>query len=346
MTKKIIIAIDSFKGSLSSAECGNATAVGVREAFLQTNIEADIRVFPVADGGEGTIDALCAAPNGEIRTAFVTGALGEKTSARYGIFHRRDTNAPTAVIEMAEAAGLPSVPPAKRNPLDTTTFGVGELILAASGDGCRDFVVGIGGSATNDGGLGMMSALGAKFFTSEGKTAGIFGRDLKDIAAVDLSETNPALKNCRFKIACDVTNPLCGEQGCSAVFAPQKGADEKIVRDMDAWLKNFSAVVEKETGATGAANISGAGAAGGLGFAFAAFLHGELAKGAEVVTKSVGLADALADADLLIVGEGRLDGQSVMGKAPVAIAALAKKNAPQRQSLPCAAWHQRMRRSF
>ena len=315
----VVVAIDSFKGSLSSWECGQAAAEGVKKALSAANV----RVFPVADGGEGTITALCDGLNGTIRQKRVIGPLGEQVVARYGVLPDG-----TAVIEMAEAAGLTLVKKELRNPLNTTTYGVGELIAAAALEGCRDFIAGIGGSATNDGGLGMLSALGVKFFTEDGKRAGIFGRDLSHITAVDISELMPTLRNCRFKIACDVTNPLCGERGCSAVFAPQKGATEQIVRDMDSWLKNFATVCEKATGKFGAAIAEGAGAAGGLGFALAVFLSGETERGVNIVLRASGIETAMADADVVITGEGCLDEQSAMGKAPVGIAALAKKINP------------------
>ena len=314
-----IIAIDSFKGSLSSAQAGQAAALGVHDALP----DATVRSFPVADGGEGTVQALCEGLHGQIYSATVTDPLGGSVKAGYGILPDN-----TAVIEMAEAAGLPLVPPDKRNPLNTTTYGVGELILAAAQKGARRFIIGIGGSATNDGGLGMLCALGAKFLRADNQPAGIFGKDLADIVAVDMRDLNPLLNDCRFQIACDVANPLCGDNGCSAVFAPQKGATSEIVRDMDRHLANFAAIVEAATGRTGAAAFPGAGAAGGLGFAFMAALNGQLRRGIDIVMNAVGLVGALDLADLVIVGEGRLDGQSIMGKAPIGIARLAKERRP------------------
>ena len=316
---KVVIAIDSFKGSLSSIDAGKITATAIND--LDKNI--DVKIFPLADGGEGTVDALTSGLDGKIISAEVTGPLGNKIQSRYGIIPATNT----AVIEMADAAGIMLVPADKRNPLYTTTYGLGELILNAAESGCREFIIGIGGSATNDCGLGMLTALGVKFLKADGSTCGIFGGDLKDVASVDVENISPILRECKFKIACDVTNPLFGKNGCSAVYGPQKGATPEIVAAMDDYIKNFSLTVEKQLGLTGA-ETPGAGAAGGLGYAFHAFLNGKLEPGINLVLDAVKISDALKTADVVITGEGRLDFQTAMGKAPIGVAKLAKKNNP------------------
>ena len=228
---------------------------------------------------------------------------------------------------MADAAGLTMVPPSQRNPLNTTTYGLGELILQAIADGGRDFIIGIGGSATNDCGLGMLTALGWRFRKADGSPAGICGRDLADVAVIDGSGADPRLKSCRFRIACDVTNPLCGPEGCSAVFGPQKGATPEIVAAMDQSIRRFAELAETAQKKHGIKR-PGAGAAGGLGFAFHTFLDGELVPGSQLCLEAIGVRDALKDADLLITGEGRMDRQTAMGKGPSGIATLAHQLSP------------------
>lgn len=316
---KIVIAIDSFKGSLSSIDAGEITA----SAIHNVDKNVDVKIFPLADGGEGTIDALTKGLNGKIISTEVTGPLGIKIKSRYGIIPATKT----AVIEMADAAGITLIPAEKRNPLHTTTYGLGELILQAADNGCREFIIGIGGSATNDCGLGMLTALGVKFFDAQGKAVGIYGGDLKDVATVDVKNMAANLRECKFRIACDVTNPLYGEKGCSPVYGPQKGATPEIVRAMDSYIKNFAAKVESQLNLTGA-DMPGAGAAGGLGYAFHAFLNGKLEPGINLVLDAIKISDALATADFVITGEGRLDFQTAMGKAPVGVAKLAKKINP------------------
>ena len=310
---KIVIAIDSFKGSLASISAGNISAVAIKNVIPA----ASIKVYPLADGGEGTVDALTSGLNGKVINLDVTGPLGAKVHSRYGKINQ------TAIIEMADAAGLTLVPEAQRNPLNTTTYGLGELILRAAEDGCREFIIGIGGSATNDCGLGMLTALGFEFRENHGFKSGVFGRDLQNISELDSSKLNPIIKECKFKIACDVNNPLTGPNGCSAIYGPQKGATDDIVSQMDNWIANF-AKLSAETLGIEELSIPGDGAAGGLGFAFRTFLNGELVKGVDLLLDLIDIADELRDADLLITGEGRLDGQSVMGKAPVGVAKLAK----------------------
>lgn len=313
---RTVIAIDSFKGSLSSLEAGRAASEGIKRVYT----DADIKIFPLADGGEGTVEAIVCATDGELVKAEVTAPLGDKVIAEYGI-----VNGKTAVIEMAAAAGITLVLPEKRNPLRTTTYGVGELILDAIKRGCRDFIIGIGGSATNDGGIGMLSALGYKFLDKEGKCVSVFGKGLADIISISTEGREKELSECRFRVACDVTNPLCGELGCSAIYGPQKGATPETVRDMDSWLSHLAALTEK-TLKTSFADLPGAGAAGGLGFAFVSYLSGELVSGIDLVTEAIGLEEHMRSADLVITGEGRLDGQSAMGKAPVGVARLAKRH--------------------
>lgn len=312
---KIVIAIDSLKGSLSSLEAGEAIRVGV----LKVMPSAQIEIRPIADGGEGTVEALTAGLGGTLQSVVVTSPLGSKISADYGIIAPN-----TAVIEMANAAGLPLVPENLRNPLNTTTYGVGEMICDAIKKGCRRFIVGIGGSATNDGGLGMLTALGFKFTDPKGATCGIFGRDLEKISAIDTSNILPELRECTFKIACDVTNPLCGERGASAVYGPQKGATPEIVKQMDSWLKNFAALAKKYFPQADS-EYPGTGAAGGLGFAFRTFTTANLESGIKIVLAETNLEKYVRDADLIITGEGRLDAQTVMGKAPIGVAHIAKK---------------------
>ena len=316
---KAVIAIDSFKGSLSSAEAGDAATRAIRSVFT----EADIVQFPLADGGEGTVDALTEGLAGRIITTEVTGPLGKREASRYGII----SDGRIAVIEMADAAGLTMVPMALRNPLNTTTYGLGELIVQAMDNGCREFIIGIGGSATNDAGIGMLSALGAGFFQADGQRAGITGGSVKDVVRIDLTELDSRIRECTFHIACDVNNPLCGDSGCSAVYGPQKGATPDIVREMDEAIAKFAGLARRQYGITGA-ELPGAGAAGGLGYAFHGFLGGSLEPGAKLVLNVLGIEDELKNADILITGEGRMDSQTAMGKAPAGVAQLAKNVNP------------------
>lgn len=313
---KVVIAIDSFKGSLSSIEAGRAATCGVLRVFPF----AEVFVSPLADGGEGTLDAIISAVGGKYVEATVTGPLGDKVAAKYGV-----TPDGGAVIEMASAAGITLVPKKKRNPLFTTTYGVGELIRhAILTSRCRKFTVCIGGSATNDGGLGMLTALGFKFLDESGNSVGIFGNDLKKIAKIDIKSALPELSECEFSVASDVKNPLCGENGCSEVFAPQKGATPEIIRDMDSWLSEYARLTEASL-ENSFADFPGAGAAGGLGFALLSYLGARLSPGIELVIDRTELEKKISECDVVITGEGRLDGQSGMGKAPVGVARVAKK---------------------
>ncbi|MBR4864796.1 MAG: glycerate kinase [Oscillospiraceae bacterium] len=306
---RAVIAMDSFKGSLPSVTAGNA----VREAILELDKDAAAMCFPLADGGEGTVNALTAGMQGHLVKLTVTGPLGTPVEAVYGILPDN-----TAVVEMAAAAGLPLVPEEKRDPMVTTTYGVGEILLDAISRGCRRFVVGIGGSATNDGGTGMLRALGYTFLDERGDPIPGGAGGLEYLSAIS-GAPHEALQYCHFRIACDVTNPLCGEKGCSAVFAPQKGAKPEDIPKMDSWLERYASI------AGGDPNVPGAGAAGGLGYAFMHFLGGSLEPGAQIVLQQTGIEKAIESADVVITGEGRLDGQSVMGKAPMAVAGLAQK---------------------
>lgn len=313
---KITVAIDSLKGSLSSMEAGYAIAEGIHKVYPK----ASVQVRPLADGGEGTVDALVAGMNGIFRSVMVTGPLGEPVSARYGIIE----NTNTAVMEMSQAAGITLVPSKKRNPLYTTTYGVGEMIKDAIDMGCRRFIMGIGGSATNDGGIGMLQALGYGFLNEKGEQIPFGAKGLEYMKSISTEHVIPELKDCEFRIACDVTNPLCGKYGCSAVFGPQKGATPSMITQMDQWLSDYAALA-----LTAFPNANpeypGTGAAGGLGFAFLTFTNSILESGINIVLEETHLEDYLRDADYVITGEGRLDSQTAMGKAPIGVAKLAKQ---------------------
>lgn len=313
---KTVIAIDSFKGSLSTFESGAAVAEGVRTVYP----DAEVVISPIADGGEGTVPAIVSATGGEICRAEVTGPLGDGIVAEYGIL----PESKTAIIEMSAAAGITLVPQEKRNPLYTTTRGVGELMLDAMERGCRHFIMGIGGSATNDGGVGMLSALGFEFLDEYGEPVADGAIGLKAIREIRLDKVDPRLAECEFGVACDVKNPLCGPLGCSSVYGPQKGADERMIADMDDWL-SFYAALTRSVIPDADKNFSGVGAAGGLGFALKYYLGAALTSGVELVMEATRLEEHIRDADIVITGEGRLDGQSAMGKAPVGVAKLAKK---------------------
>ncbi len=312
----VVVAIDSFKGSLSSLQAGNA----VKKAIKSLDNNADVIVLPIADGGEGTVNALANGLGGEIRKIQVTGPLFEKIDAEYCILPDKNT----AVIEMASAAGLHLIPESKRNPMETTTYGVGEIIRDAVKSGCRNFIVGIGGSATNDGGIGMLSALGFEFTDINGKSVSPCAKGLKDLKNISDKNVLPELKECIFKIACDVNNPLCGKNGCSFIFAKQKGATDDEIKTMDSWLKNYAEIV-KTVSDKADSDFPGAGAAGGLGFAFLSFTNAILESGIKIVMDSINLEEHIRNADIVVTGEGKLDGQTIMGKAPIGVAKLAKK---------------------
>ena len=313
---KIVIAIDSFKGSLSSLEASHAVSCGIQKAGL----DATIRSYPIADGGEGTTDALVSGLNGKIQHMMVTGPLGEPISAYYGILPDQ-----TVVLEMASCAGLPLVPSDLRNPLHTTTYGVGEMIGDAIQRGYRHFILGIGGSSTNDGGVGMLQALGYDFLDATNNSIPFGAIGLSKLHHIDDRHALPALKDCTFRVACDVTNPLCGPLGCSQIFAPQKGAAPSMIPLMDSWLKHYADLTKKLYPESDP-DLPGAGAAGGLGFALSYYLKASLYSGVSLILDAIHLEAAIKDCDLVITGEGCLDGQSLMGKAPVGVARLAKKH--------------------
>ncbi|WP_312228781.1 glycerate 2-kinase [Pseudescherichia sp.] len=313
---KIVIAPDSYKESLSATEVAQAIEKGFREIFP----DAQYVSVPVADGGEGTVEAMIAATQGAEHTASVTGPLGERVDARWGM--SGDGN--TAFIEMAAASGLALVPPEQRNPLITTSRGTGELILHALEHGARNIIIGIGGSATNDGGAGMVQALGAKLCDANGTEIGHGGGSLMSLNTIDISGLDPRLAACTIRVACDVTNPLTGDQGASRIFGPQKGATEAQIVELDNNLNHYADVIKKSL-RVDVKNVPGAGAAGGMGAALMAFLGAELRSGIEIVTQALNLEEHIHDCTLVVTGEGRIDSQSIHGKVPVGVANVAKK---------------------
>lgn len=313
---KVVIAIDSLKGSLSSMEAGMA----IKDGILAAKPDAEVIVKPLADGGEGTTDALIEGMNGERIDLTVTGSMHTPVDAYYG--YLKDTN--TAVMEMASAAGITLVPDSEKNPLLATSYGVGEMINDAIQRGCRNFIIGIGGSVTNDGGIGMLKALGVRFLDENGEDAGEGGQALAKIARIDVSGMNPLLKECHIQVACDVNNPLCGKNGSTYVYGPQKGVTEDMKKTLDEAMAHFARVTS-ETLENDYMNTPGAGAAGGLGYAFLAYTGAALTPGIELILDAVGLEEELSGADVVVTGEGRLDFQTAMGKAPVGVARLAKK---------------------
>ncbi|EKK5267004.1 glycerate kinase [Cronobacter dublinensis] len=313
---KIVIAPDSFKESLSAMDVATAIEAGFREIYPQATY---VRL-PMADGGEGTVEAMVAATGGHIVQVPVTGPLGNRVEGFYGVLGDGET----AVIEMAAASGLHLVPPAQRDPRITTSFGTGELILAALDSGVKTIIIGIGGSATNDGGAGMMQALGARFLDSQQRGLLPGGASLASLEHIEMSGLDPRLAHTTFTVACDVDNPLCGAKGASAIFGPQKGATPEMVAQLDAALRRFGTTLEAVTGKS-IISAPGAGAAGGMGAALLGMLNAQLRPGIDIVTQTLGLAQAVRDADLVITGEGRLDSQSIHGKTPVGVARVAKQ---------------------
>lgn len=313
---RIVVAPDSYKGSVSALEVANAMARGIHAVFG----DAEVRKVPIADGGEGTVEALVTATEGQLRTNTVTGPLGDRVAAQWGVLG----DGQTAVIEMAAASGLPLVPAEQRDPRITTTFGTGELMRAALDAGLRRIIIGIGGSATNDGGAGMARALGARFVDNEGKELADGGAALAKLARIDLGGLDPRLQETELIIACDVDNPLCGPRGASAVFGPQKGATPALVAQLDSALAHFAVHARQATGRD-VAEIAGAGAAGGLGAGLMFFTPAKLRPGVEIVLEAVGFAEIVNTADFVITGEGRTDFQTAFGKAPVGVAKVAKQ---------------------
>ena len=361
---KILIAIDSFKGSLSSKEAGEA----IKSGILRVILDAEVLISPLADGGEGTVETLVEALGGSLETVRVKGPLFQEVEAHYGILSesekfqaeiKSDTHRETlpenpskahseahsdahleapseidsqyspkdgklAVMEMSQASGITLVSPEERNPLKTGSYGVGEMILDAYHKGCRRFLIGIGGSATNDGGIGMLSALGFRFTKENGEEINPCGEGLKDLARIENASVPEGLLHCSFQIACDVENPLYGENGASLIYGFQKGGNKELLSQMDLWMKHFSELV-KEYNPAANPEAPGSGAAGGLGFAFRSFLQGELKSGVSLILEETKLSEKMQGADLVITGEGRLDEQSAMGKAPIGVAKLAKE---------------------
>jgi glycerate kinase len=315
---RIVIAPQSLKGSLNAKEAGDAIAQGV----LQVYPEAEVAIIPVADGGEGTVEALVDATGGERVLQTVTGPLGKPVTAFFGLLGDGET----AALEIAACAGLPLVPPSQRDPRITTTFGVGELIHAALERGCRHFIIGIGGSATNDGGAGMAQALGATLSDASGKNIARGGAALATLAHIVTATMDSRLAACTFEVASDVTNPLCGPTGASAIYGPQKGATPEMVEELDAALAHYAQVIEQDLGIA-VKDRAGAGAAGGLGAGLIAFLGATLRPGAQIVLEAVQLENHLRTADLVITAEGRLDEQTAYGKSVAAVASLAKRYA-------------------
>jgi glycerate kinase len=313
---KIVIAPDSFKESLSALEAAEA----IEKGFKRVLPDAEYVKVPMADGGEGTVQSLVDATGGKMIFKTVTGPLGEPVDAFFGILG----NKTTAVIEMAAASGLHLVPKEKRNPLLTTTRGTGELIAAALDHGVNHIIIGIGGSATNDGGSGMAKALGAKLFDHNGREIGEGGGSLAALASIDLAELDPRLEDVKIEVACDVDNPLTGERGASAIFGPQKGATPEMVAQLDRNLGHYAAIIERDLGKK-INDVPGAGAAGGLGGGLLAFLPAELKRGVDIVIEATNLSQIVADADLVITGEGKIDGQTIFGKTPIGVAKTAKK---------------------
>lgn len=310
--KKIVVAPDSFKGSLTSAEVADAVERGIKDVFPQCNVVK----AGVADGGEGTVEAIVKAVGGDMYAASVTDPLGRPVKAAYGIV--RSGGVKTAVMEMSAASGLPLLLPDELNPWITSTYGTGEMISDALNRGCRKFLVGIGGSATNDAGTGMLSALGVRFLDSSGQRLKGCGRDLESIARIDMSSLMPAARESEFIVACDVNTPFCGPDGAARVFAPQKGADPQTAEALDRGMRSFARVIAEQF-QTDIVPLSGAGAAGGLGGAFKAFLNARLTAGIEMVLDAIAFDSLLEGADLVITGEGRIDAQTAAGKTAAGV---------------------------
>jgi len=312
---KVVIAPDSFKGCLLSAEVAAAIGEGVRRAAPR----AEVVEVPMADGGEGTVQALVAATGGKLVTRTVEGPLGEPVEASFGLLG----DGKTAVIEMAAASGLPLVPPQRRDPTATSTYGTGELIRAALDLGVSEIIIGIGGSATNDGGCGMAQALGVRFYDAAGELIPrVTGGRLLDIACINFDEWDLRLADVRIRVACDVDNPLFGPSGAAYVYAPQKGATPEQVEMLDRGLRHLSEIIERDL-QMGVAELPGAGAAGGLGGGLVAFCGGRLEPGVEIVIDAAGLRERMAGAALCITGEGRIDEQTPRGKTPAGVARVA-----------------------
>ncbi|TQP03788.1 glycerate kinase [Vibrio cholerae] len=313
---KVVIAPDSFKESLTAKQVCDAIQAGLARVWHDAKFVA----IPVADGGEGTVQSLVDATQGRLVEVKVMGPQGKRVEAFYGMLGDNQT----AVIEMAAASGLHHVPLVQRDPKLTTSFGTGELIRHALDQGVTKLIIGLGGSATNDGGVGMLAALGARFTNADGDPIQLTGGGLRELTHIDLQDFDPRLQNCDILVACDVNNPLCGDKGASAVFGPQKGATPEDVQLLDGVLRQFGLLTEKVTGKM-VLESAGAGAAGGMGAALFAYTQARLRPGIEIVLETVQLAYQVSDADLVITGEGRIDSQTVHGKTPMGVAKVAKR---------------------
>ncbi len=313
---KIVVAPDSFKGSLTAMEVADALEQGIKKVYPNTQVDK----IPMADGGEGTVQCLVNATQGKIYDKEVVGPLGESVHASFGILGDRIT----AAIEMASASGLPLVPPDRKNPMIATTFGTGQLIKAALGHGCQKMIIGIGGSATNDGGAGMLQALGVQLLDKNGKEIGFGGAKLARLAQIDISKIDSRIKDVKILVASDVQNPLCGDTGASRIYGPQKGATEEMIIVLDAALSHFADIIKRDLGKD-IKDIPGAGAAGGLGAGLMAFLDAELKPGIDIVINAVQLEKIVQDANLVITGEGEINGSTIYGKTPIGVARVAKK---------------------
>lgn len=315
---KVVIAIDSFKGCLGSYDAAEA----IKNGILLSGTDAEVEIFPLADGGEGTTEALAGALCAKPVHLSVMGPHRRQVDCEYAV----TADGRTAVMEMSACAGITLVSGAEKDPELTTTYGVGEMIMHAIERGCEHIIMGIGGSATNDGGIGMLAALGFEFFDKDGAPVEPYGAiGAGKVASIRDGKVDMRVRTCRFSVACDVNNELLGERGCSAVFAPQKGADAESVVRMDGYLRSFADAAERYSPRADR-HAAGTGAAGGLGFAFLSFLDARLVSGAELVISESGLERAIAGADVVVTGEGRIDLQSAMGKAPYAVAKAAKKH--------------------
>lgn len=324
---KVIVAVDSFKGSMTSLEAGTA----IKNGILRVKKDADIEVIPVADGGEGTVEALTYGKhNIQQKPCMVTDPLGGSIEAGYIMYETMQGK--TAIMEIASAAGLVQIPENKRNPLYTTSYGVGEMMKAAMKEGCRRFILGLGGSGTNDGGIGMLQALGYHFVDEKGNEVPYGAIGLEKTADIYFEEVIPEVRNCTFQVICDVTNPLTGDTGCSAVFAPQKGADAPAIERMERAMERYANLVEHMAScdagpirANGNRRTAGVGAAGGMGYAYQMFLNATLRSGIETILEELQFQERIKGADCVITGEGRMDAQTLMGKTPAGIAKMAKQ---------------------
>ena len=311
----IVVCVDSFKGSLSSMEAGNAIKEGIKKS-----VDANVDVYPLSDGGEGFVESYMYHKEGVYRNIIVKDAMMKDIKCKYAII----PNTHTAVMEMASMCGIQRINKLKKDVLYATTYGLGQMIIDALDEGCKNFIIGIGGSGTNDAGSGAMMALGYELYDDKNQQIPLGAYGLSKIHHIEDRHVDSRLKNCTFYIACDVKNPLTGINGCSAIFGPQKGADTEMVQQMDTWLKHYADVVSKYD-AHSDSMMQGSGAAGGLGFSFVSFLNATLVSGIDVILEHQQMEKAIKQSDLVITGEGCLDVQTVMGKAPAGIARLAKK---------------------